>query len=90
MVTKKDNEDFENSTKFCICDNDYIHNDVKLRDHRHISGKYRGFAHRDCSINVKLNHKIHVVFTTKKIMIHILLCKKWANSILKQMSYQTD
>ena len=63
-MTKKDNEDFENCTKCCICDNDYIHNDVKVRDHRHISGKYRVFAHREWSINVKLNHKIHVVFTT--------------------------
>ena len=33
MIVKKDNEDFENSTKWCICDNDYIDNDVKLRDH---------------------------------------------------------
>ena len=24
VMTKKDNEDFENSTKYSICDNDYI------------------------------------------------------------------
>ena len=29
VMTKKDNEDFENSTKCWICDNDYIDNDVK-------------------------------------------------------------
>ena len=33
----KDNENFENSTKFWICDNDYIDNDVKIRDHCHIT-----------------------------------------------------
>ena len=29
VMTKKDNEDFESSTKCWICDNDYIDNDVK-------------------------------------------------------------
>ena len=53
-MTKKDNEDFENSTKCWICDNDYIDNDVKFRDHHcHITGKCKGSAHRDCNINVK-------------------------------------
>ena len=31
-MTKKDNKDFDNSTKCWICDNDYIDNDVKVRD----------------------------------------------------------
>ena len=66
-MSKKDIEDFENSTKFWICDNDYSDNDVKVRDHCHITGKYRGYAHRDCNINVKLNHKIPVVFHNKNL-----------------------
>ena len=37
-MTKKDNQDFENSTKCWICDNNYIDN-VKLRDHCHTTGK---------------------------------------------------
>ena len=60
-MTKEDNENFKNSTKCWICDNDYIDNDVKVRDHCHISGKYRDSAHKDCNINLKLNHKIPVV-----------------------------
>ena len=66
VMTKKDNEDFESSTKFWICDNDYIDTDVKVRDHYLITGKYRGSTHRDCNINVKLNHKIPVVFHNLK------------------------
>ena len=27
-----------------------------------ITGRYRGPAHRDCNINIKLNHKILIVF----------------------------
>ena len=38
---KTDNEDFENSTKCCICDNDYNDGDVKVKDHFHITGRYR-------------------------------------------------
>ena len=66
VMTKKDNEDFQNSSKCMICDNDYVDNDVKVRDHCHITGKYRRSAHRDCNINVKLNHKIPVVFHNLK------------------------
>ena len=56
-MTKEDSEDFKNSTKCWICDNDYIDKDVKLRDHCHITGKYRGSPHRDCNINLKFNDK---------------------------------
>ena len=66
VMTKEDYEDFQNSTKCWICDNDYIDSNVKVRDHCHITGKYRSFAHRDCNINVKLNHKIPVVFHNLK------------------------
>ena len=75
VMTKEDNRGFENSTKRWICDNSYIDDDVKVRDHCHITGKYRGSAHRDSNINVKLNHKIPVVFHSLKNRIHILLCK---------------
>ena len=62
VMDKEDNEDLENSTKCWICDNDYINNDIKVRDHCHISRKHRRSAHKDCNINLKLNWKIPVVF----------------------------
>ena len=54
VMTKEANEDFENSTKCWIFDNDYIDSDFKVRDNCRITGKYRGSAYRDCNINVKL------------------------------------
>ena len=66
MKSKKDNEGFESSTKCWICDNDYIYGIVKLRDNCHMSGKYRGLTQRECSINVKLNRKIPLVFHNLK------------------------
>ena len=35
VMTKKDNEDFKNSTKCWICDNNYIDNDAKMRSLTH-------------------------------------------------------
>ena len=55
-MTKEDNEDFENSTKCWIYNNDYIDTDVKVRDHCHITGKYRSSGHIDRNINGKLNN----------------------------------
>ena len=42
QMNKKDNEDFKNCTKCCICDNDHVEGNVKVKDHCHITGKYRG------------------------------------------------
>ena len=79
VITKEDNEEFEDPTKCWICDNGYIDGDVNVIDHCHITGKYRGSAHRDCNINVKVNHKIHVVFhNLKNYNSHLIiqeLCK---------------
>ena len=49
-----------------IWGNVYVEGDVKVRDHCHITGKYRGPAHRDCNIKVKFNHKTPIVFQNLK------------------------
>ena len=66
VMAKEDNENFKNSTKCWICHNCYIDNDVKVRDHCHITGKCIGPADRDCNINLELNHKILFVFHSLK------------------------
>ena len=63
-MDREDGEELENSTKCRICDISYIEDDVKVRNHCHITVKYRNSAHKDCNINVKLNHKLPAVFTT--------------------------
>ena len=54
VMTKEENQDFKNSTKCWICDNYYIDNDVKVRDHCHIARKYRRYGNRYCNINLNL------------------------------------
>ena len=49
-MAEKDAKDFEISPRCWIYDNVYVNRDVKVRDHCHISEKYRGSAQRDCNI----------------------------------------
>lgn len=53
-MTKKDEKNFENSTKCYICVNVYVDGEIKLRDHCHIAGKHWGYAYREIVIS-KLN-----------------------------------
>ena len=66
VMTREYDEDFKNSIKCWICDDDYIDTNVKIRDYCHITGTYRGSANRDCNINIRLNHKIPIVFHNLK------------------------
>ena len=66
LITKEYNEDFESSTKSWISHHSYIDGHVEVRDHWHITGKYRGPVLRDYNTNVKLNHKIPIVFHNQK------------------------
>ena len=40
--------------------------DIRVRDHCHMTGKYRGSAHQDCNINYRLTDKIPVIFHNLK------------------------
>ena len=43
-----------------ICDNDYIDNDVKVRD---VTAKCRAPTHRDCNINDQQKIMINILFS---------------------------
>ena len=62
VMTKKDGEDFGNSTKCWICNNVDVNVDVTVWSHCYITGKYKCSAHRDCNIMAKLNHKIPIIY----------------------------
>ena len=66
VMTKENVKGVKNSTKCFICDNKYVDGYVKLKDHYHITGKHRNSARRDYNINVKVNHKIRIVFYNLK------------------------
>ena len=48
-----------------ICNKKYTNEDIKVRDHCHITGKYRGSAHQECNLKLRVNPeeiKIPVIF----------------------------
>ena len=64
-MTKDDEEKFQKAEKCHICDKKCTDKDIRVRDHCHITGKYRGSAHQECNLNLRVNSeeiKIPVIF----------------------------
>ena len=40
----------------------YNKTDVRVRDHCHITGMYRGSSHQDCNLNFQISDRIPVIF----------------------------
>ena len=61
IISAEEEERFQVSNSCWICDKLFDVGDDKVRDHCHITGKYRGAAHWSCNINLKLTKKIPVI-----------------------------
>ena len=62
IISKKEQNDFKNANSFHICNKEYSNEDVPVRDHCHVTGKYTGSVHNDCNLSYKLTNKIFVIF----------------------------
>ena len=62
VMTEDDERSFKSSNKCWICGGLFAERDNKARNHDHVTGKYRGFAHGDCIISFKLTKKIPIIF----------------------------
>ena len=65
-MSAEENELFEMTNICWICSNLIENTDNKVRDHCHITGKYRGAAHYSCNINLKLTKKVPAIFHNLK------------------------
>ena len=61
-MTDKDEENLKKADECHICGKKYMDKDKRVRDHCHVTGKYRGSAHQDCNFNFQLTDKIPVIF----------------------------
>ena len=64
-MTDDDELCFKLSDKCHICNNKYTDKDIRVRDHCHITGKYRGSAHQECNLKLRIKPeeiKIPVIF----------------------------
>ena len=62
IMSVEEEERFQLSNSCWICDKLFDVGDDNVRDHCHITGKYRGAAHWSCNINLKLSTKVPVIF----------------------------
>ena len=63
-MTDDDELSFRLEDKCHICGEKYTDKDVRVRDHCHITGKFRGSAHQECNLKLRIpeNIKIPVIF----------------------------
>ena len=61
-MTIEDEENYQNSQNCWICDQKIINNKDKVRDHCHITGKYRGAAHKECNSELRIPRKLPIIF----------------------------
>ena len=65
VMTEDDAVCFKLMNKCHICGEKYTDKDVHVRDHYHITEKFRGSAHQECNLKLRIkpeNHKIPVIF----------------------------
>ena len=64
-MTEDDEMRFKLMDECYICGEKYVEKDVRVRDHCHITGKFRGSAHRECNLKLRIKPddiKIPVIF----------------------------
>ena len=65
VMTEVDEQHFKTMDECHICGEKYTDKDVLVRDHCHITGKFRGSAHQECNLKLRIkpeNIKIPVIF----------------------------
>ena len=65
VMTENDEMCFKLMDKCHICNKEYTDKDMRVRDHCHITGKYRGSAHQECNLKLRIKPediKIPVIF----------------------------
>ena len=65
VMTDNDEMCFKLMDKCHICNKEYTDKDVRVRDHCHITGKFRGSAHQECNLKLRIapeDIKIPVIF----------------------------
>ena len=79
IMSAEEEEMFQNACSCWICGRLFDSMDEKVRDHCHISGKFRGAAHFSCDVNFKISKKVPVVFHNLKGYDGHLIMKELSN-----------
>ena len=61
-MTIENEDDYQNSKDFWTCTQKINIDKDKVRDHCHITGKYRGVAHKKCNSELRIPRKLPIIF----------------------------
>ena len=76
LIMTEEEEQFQPSNVCWMCEKLIDDDDEKVRDHCHITGKFRGAAHWSCNINLQLTKKVPVIFhNLRGYDSHLIFCE---------------
>ena len=84
IMTAEENEELERYN-ICLIFGKLIEFNDKVRDHCHITEKYKGSAHWICNINLKISKKVPAIFHNLKGYDSHLIFKELSKCITKQI-----
>ena len=82
-MSAEEEEMFQNACSCWICVKLFDLIDEKVRDHCHISDKFRGAAHFSCNANYKISKNVLVVFQNLKGYDGHLIMRELSNFDVK-------
>ena len=75
-MTEEEGNLFQQSSGWWIYEKLIDNDDEKLRDHCHVTDKFRGAAHWSCNINLQLAKKVSIIFhNLKGYDSHLIFCE---------------
>ena len=83
IMTVNEEEIFQLTNSCWICNELFDAGDEHVRDHCHITGKFRGPAHFSCNANFKLSKKVPVIFHNLRGYDSHLIIKEISNFDVK-------
>lgn len=72
-LTPAEIQEFNSALVCYICEKPFSADDIKVRDHSHVSGFYRGAAHSNCNLNLKVPNFIPVFFHNLNYDSHLFV-----------------
>ena len=76
IISEEEEHLFRQSNSCWICKKFIYNDDKKLRDHCHVTRKFRGASHWICNINLQLTKKVPIIFhNLKGYNSHLIFCE---------------
>ena len=76
IMSEEEEHLFQQSNSCWICKKLIDNDEEKVRDHCHVTGKFRGAAHETCNLNLQLTKKVPVIFhNLRGYDSHLIFCE---------------